>query len=293
MVVLYKTGFFDEVHDFQSFIIKNINILGNYQVISEQTLVSGKEVGIIDILAIDNVEKRLTIIELKNTKTSDKNIWQPIRYYDLIQRSEESLNRLLIDNGFEPNEINKNPKVLMVVPECSNQLIRSLSYFEHIDCQVIEIKRKNKKNTIDVTKKTFYPSSITHKEDLSEIKNKKYVDWNINEYIKSGINKQKVDLCVKIVNMVSLVFKVKGYKFDVFYTQNKITISKDGKVFMNLFVSQGRNKHQLKIDFVCKNQPNKNDFLYSVGVEKYKYDNNKVKLTIFDLIDKELFLRYF
>ena len=154
---MHKANFFDEVHDFQRFIIKNIYLLGRYTILSQQLSLHSNENGIIDILALDLDENRITIIELKNEKMLDKGLWQPLRYYDLLRRGEDSLRELLFNCrlGISINEIDLNPKVLLVVPKCNEQLLRSISYFEEIDLKLIELKRTFNGSFFDIRKKYF------------------------------------------------------------------------------------------------------------------------------------------
>lgn len=289
-----KIYFFDEVHDFQRFIRENIYLIGNYTIISEQLMVKNNEIGIIDMLAIDNDENRITIIELKNTLTTDKNIWQPIRYYDLIKRGEDSIKELLINASSKLKcdicDINVNPKVVLIVPRCNEQLLRTLSYFDDIDLQVIEISRFENNGRLEINKKKFFPKSIFHKEDLVNIKQKVTSNWNFEEYYKKGINKEKLDLAFKVMNQIKQVFLNKKLNFDVFFTETKITIIMNNKVWGYLFVKQKPLDHNLVVSFKLHKDKviNKNDFLYHHHVESVDVKSNSIKLCINGMLNNEL-----
>ena len=74
--------FIDEVHDYQSFIIKNFNKFGNLEIIQEQYTIKS---GIIDILAYDKLNERIVIVELKNKIVDSTVIAQVMRYYHDIK----------------------------------------------------------------------------------------------------------------------------------------------------------------------------------------------------------------
>lgn len=293
-----RLKFFDEVHDFQRFVRENINLIGNLTIISEQLKVSNNETGILDMLAIDNIDKRLVIIELKNELTTDKNIWQPLRYYDLLRRGEDELRKLIINASkinFEINEINLNPKVILVVPEYNEQLLRSLSYFNDIDSMVIELNRVKNGNMISINKKIYYPRSIFHKEDLVNIQNKVSEQWNFEKYIQYGINKDKINLAKRVCNIIKQIFKNKGYDFDIFFNQTKITITKNGKVCCYLFVKNKSLDYKLAISLkIPKNVViNFNNFAYNSCIDSYEIQKNYLKLVLNSTPPFSLFEQYF
>ncbi len=288
---MHKANFFDEVHDFQRFIIKNIYLLGRYTILSQQLSLHSNENGIIDILALDLDENRITIIELKNEKMLDKGLWQPLRYYDLLRRGEDSLRELLFNCrlGISINEIDLNPKVLLVVPKCNEQLLRSISYFEEIDLKLIELKRTFNGSFFDIRKKIFYPSNIIHRDNLTEVSNKVHVDWSFDEYIKKGLNKEKVNLAKRVVFAFKKAFIKKSFEFDVFFAQSIITITKNGKVFAKLKIKQNPHSDYLSLSINNHNNINRSHLIYTVGLEKYSFSKDKVNLTFSFFPDDDFF----
>lgn len=289
-----KNVFFDEVHDFQRFVRENIKLVGNYTIISEQLYLVNNETGIIDMLAVDNTSKQLVILELKNDITTDKNVWQPLRYYDLSRRGEDSYKELLLKNNskfkYNINEIDLNPKLLLIVPLCNEQLLRTLSYFEDIEIEVIELTRTVSTFGTEIKKKSFYPKSVFHKEDLIEIKSKDARHWSYEEYINCGFNANKINLARKISSQIKMIFDSNGYKFDIFFNDTKITITKDGKVWCHLLVKQKYLDFRLIISFKTNQENiNKNSFMYNSSIESFTLQKNKIKLTLSDVISSSIF----
>ncbi|MDF2534075.1 MAG: hypothetical protein K0R18_232 [Bacillales bacterium] len=288
--------FFDEVHDMQRFVRENINLLGNYLIISEQLYVKNNETGIIDMLAVDFVNRCLTIIELKNELTTDKNIWQPLRYYDLVRRGEDDLRQLLrsaaLKHGFNHEEIDIETKLVLVVSECNDQLLRAMSYFNDIDSKVIELKRYVIDGEEFVKTYEHKPTSIFHKDDIVTIQDKVTKEWNFETYKNSGINRDKTKLAEHFANIVKSIFIKKGYQYDIFFSETKATITKNGKVWGYIFIKQKPLDYKLTVSF--KLLPDtviiKNDFIYNPHIEKMEFQGNgeKIKLQLNGLLNSSL-----
>jgi hypothetical protein len=291
-MIFLQTNFFNETHDFQRFIVENKYLLGNYTILSEQLSIKNNKSGILDILALDNQNKRITIIELKNTKIDDKSIWQPLRYYDLIKRGEHAIVEILKENNCYNDNIDLNPKIILVVPKCEQQLIRTISYFTDIDICIIEIKKEIIENKVEINKQVFYPSSVFHKENLSEIKEKKYTNWSIDNYKKCGISSEKIK------NIECTIQKIKNHiisdnsLFDIFYKESQISITKNGKVIVNIEVKKNPISHYYLIQIKTNGVFDKFDFLYLDGIEKVTFKDNKIKLKINKPIDNFIVKKY-
>jgi hypothetical protein len=293
-----RLEFFDEVHDFQHFVSDNMKLIGNYTIISEQLYLRNNETGIIDMLAVDNDEKRLVILELKNCYTTDKAIWQPIRYYDLIRRGEDSLRMLLIQAShkleFDISEIDLNPKLVLVVPECNDQLLRTMSYFADIDSLVVEIQRWTNGSYIELKKQTYKPLSIFHKNDIVEVQEKVSKTWSLEEYRRMGISSDKIDIASRIIAQIRGAFINKGFKLDIFYNETKITLAKDGKVWGHLFVKQNPLDYRLTMSFKVNKDVivNNGDFSYALNVEQYDQQKNGIKLKLTGPIPQNIISKY-
>lgn len=293
-----KYRFFDEVHDFQRFVRENIKLIGNYIIISEQLYVKNNETGIIDMLVIDNDDRRLTVVELKNEVTTDKNVWQPLRYYDLLRRGEDDLKELLLNAShkisYDINQINLNPKLVLVVPKCNYQLLRTLSYFEDIDSKVVELTRYSSNLGIQITKQVYYPTSVFHKDDLVSINQKISKIWNFNEYINHGINSEKINLAKRMIEQIKNLFLNKGYQFDTFFNETKITITKNGKVWSHIFIKQKPLDYKLVMSFKIPKDTvvNQSDFMYNPSIEKFDIKKGSIKITLNNCIPSQLIEKY-
>lgn len=289
-------GFFDEVHDFQRFVRENIKLIGDYFIISEQLTLSNNETGILDMLVLDKQQKRLVILELKNELTTDKNIWQPIRYYDLLRRGEDNLKELLINSNYKEcliDEIDLNPELVLVVPKCNDQLLRALSYFNDIDSKVVEINRSLINNMQSINKQTFYPTTIFHKEDVVKVHNKVSKQWNLNEYLNHGISKDKVHLASTLINQLRQIFTNKGYSFDVFFAETKITITKNGKVWGHLLIKQRPLDYKLTISLkVNIDKIQKEDFYYNSSVDSFDIKKAVLRITLISNLNFNLLEKY-
>ena len=81
--------FNDEVSDMEKFIKKNISILGEYYVFGEQPVVSGSQRRM-DLLAVDQ-DRRITIIELKNTPVGTEIFSQIVKYWSTTKRNPDAI----------------------------------------------------------------------------------------------------------------------------------------------------------------------------------------------------------
>lgn len=290
--------FFDEVHDFQRFVRENIKLLGNYTIISEQLTLRNNETGILDMLVVDNSEKRLVVLELKNEITTDKNVWQPIRYYDLLTRGEDGLRELLMEVShkldYPISQINLNPELVLIVPQSNEQLLRTLSYFNEIDSKVIELNRYEENNMVNINKQTFYPSTVFHKEDLVEVQNKVTESWDFEKFKTYGINSEKINLAKQITQQLKGLFNEQGNQFDLFFSDTKATITRDGKVFGHLFIKNKPLDYKLTLSFKTDKNIviNSRDFSYNSSIDSFDIQKNGLKLVLNNTISKDLFKKY-
>ena len=102
--------FFDEVHDYQQFIMNNFPLLGNqYEIVQEQFHVKN---AFIDILAYNKQNECLTIIELKNPIAYTKAVSQIIKYYYYIK-----------DMKLDTYNIINVPECFIIAPRFNSKII--------------------------------------------------------------------------------------------------------------------------------------------------------------------------
>lgn len=160
--------FNDEIHEYQTFIRQNFNLLGNqYEIIKEQCIINS---GIIDILAYNKERQCLAIIELKNIKIDSKVNIQVLKYY------------LELQNKYVFNyEILNPPEIFIIAPEFdSNFTVTS----DMPPITLLQITLDNNNiicNRIIPKIKDINKNNIINQEII--IKNKKSVNINLNQKI--------------------------------------------------------------------------------------------------------------
>ncbi|MNM79639.1 hypothetical protein D3C81_915770 [compost metagenome] len=183
---------------------------------------------------------------------------------------------------------------MLVVPQCNEQLLRALSYFNDIDSKVIELKRhlNDGKEIVEINE--HFPTSVFHKEDIVDIQNKVTKNWNFDEYKKMGINSEKIKIANTLANQMKSLFENKGYKCDIFFNQTKISILKNNKVWGHLFIKQNALNHYLTISFKISKETviNKNDFIYNDRIESYDFKDSSIKIKINESLDRTFLEKY-
>jgi hypothetical protein len=149
-------GFTDEPSDMQQFMVKNIQILGNVVILDQ--FYDTREAGIMDIVGLDIDEKRVQIVELKNLPVDEKVIPQILKYAfwakenpeyfrnKVVQKMEKELKEIIRDE----REINYDPKIVLVAPSFSSQLLKQ-SQLLNVDVSFIEISRYKSADDLFVT----------------------------------------------------------------------------------------------------------------------------------------------
>lgn len=273
--------FDDEIHSYQSFVRNNIKIIGNLIIISEQTFIKNTEKNFIDILAIDLSDKRLVIIELKNNIANNSIIGQSIKYYDNILRSNKQDLMDLIKQSkinIDINEIDFNPKILLIVPDFSKQLLRYLSYITNIDISLIKLNAIQKNNYFEIVKENYESDINLYNDEPIEIKGKISLNWNFNTYLDYGINQSKVNLSKYLINYIDNILKQKNKKFEKYFYKNKITLMIDNKVWGHIIMNI-KNDNILELSILNIKNIDITKLPFEGGILKYKILSNSIKIT--------------
>lgn len=285
---MQKFRFNDEVHEYQRFVRENIDTFGDMLLITEQLFIQNEDLCIIDILLLNKTTKRLVVLELKNVHTTDKVIWQPIKYYDYLRRAEDSLKQLLIHKQkeitFSINEIDFNPEVILVVPEFNQQLLRSLSYISDVDLKVIKLNLMINENKSEVIKEIYSPSSVYFKEDLVTVKEKVSKIWSFSEYLKEGVDSRKIIIAKDYINFLNGFFKDK--KVDVFFYDKYISITINGKVWGHIYIKKQLQQSYLHVNFKYKVKANPIDFQFTPHIVNYKISSQTIDLCFYQVPQK-------
>lgn len=279
--------FDDEIHAYQNFVKQNINILGNIVLISEQLYIKNiktNKTSFIDMLALDLKEKRLIILELKNTIARDGIIGQSIKYYDFILNSSDLLKELLFNQQNEINisleEINYYPKVLLIVPDFEEQVLRSLLYIKDIDIEVIKFNAIQKDNYFEIIKEVYEPQECYDELEFKIDTNKKFQIWDINKYLLFGFDEAKIKLLKQFLNFMSNLCFFKNKKINYYFYENKITIIIDKKIWAYIIMKRQLFDNLLELNINLA----ENQFIdycglrYSGQILNYKILNKGLKI---------------
>jgi hypothetical protein len=285
---MQKFRFNNEIHEYQRFVRENISVFGDMLLITEQLFLQNDELCIIDILLLNKNTKRLVVLELKNVHTTDKVIWQPIKYYDHLRRAEDSLKKLLIHKqkeiNFSIDEIDFNPEIILVVPDFNQQLLRSLSYVNDVDLKVIKLNLIINENKSEVVKELYNPSSVYFKEDLVTVKEKISKVWSFAEYLKEGVDSKKIIIAKDYINFLNRLFKDK--KVDVFFYDKYMSITINGKVWGHIYIKKQLQQSYLHVNFKYKGKANPIDFQFTPYIVNYKILSQTIDLCFYDIPQK-------
>lgn len=278
--------FDDEVHDYQNFVKRNINVLGNFILLSEQLYIKNiqnNKKSFIDMLALDLNTKRLVILELKNTTAQDGIIGQSIRYYDFISNSSDVLKELLFKKqdeiNFDIDQINYNPKVLLIVPDFNEQVLRSLLYVHNIEIDVIKFNAIQKSNYFEIVKEVYEPQECYEELDY-EINGQAAKEWNYDEYLNCGHETTKILLLKHFINFIKNLCLEKNKKFNIYFYENKITIMVDKKVWGHIAMKRKLfdNSLELSINLSKGQIVDYCSLRYNGHIQKFKLLDRSLKI---------------
>jgi hypothetical protein len=243
---LHYFQFSDEVHRYQNFVKNNIKSLGNYIIITEQLCIKNIkdtkyiDKSLTDMLLLDLNSKRLVIAELKNEVARDSIVGQFIKYYDLLHRITDELKELLFKKQseipFDIEEINCNPKILLVVPDFREHILSSISYVKNIDIDVVKFNAIQHVNYFEIIKEVYDSQNVFMEDRQIEITNKISKAWNLDEYLNEGYESKKIELLKQFIRyFYSLTI---DKKHEVFFSEKKITFLLDKKVWGTIFLTK-------------------------------------------------------
>lgn len=276
--------FDDEVHAYQRFVRNNLESSENFIIVSEQLYIKDLERSFIDILAIDLLNKRVVIVELKNTTAKDDIVGQTIKYYDFLRRCKEDLLELIKIKqdkfNFDIEEINLDPKILLIVPEFDKQLIRIFSYVSNLDIKIVKYNAIQKEGYYELIKEIYTPDIKFREEQVVELNKKVSSNWGLDEYLKDGYEEEKINLVKNLIIHIENKCFFKNKKFDVFYYNKKITLTIDGRVWGNILLKKKMfdNSLELSINLKKEQEIDMISLRYNVEILKYTVSNKVVKI---------------
>ena len=247
--------FIDEVHDYQSFIKNNFYLLGSqYNIIQEQFHVKNS---ILDILAYNQLEERLVIIELKNPKASYKAIAQIVRYYQYLKDSQ-------LDNYI----ISRVPECLLVAPAFSSKNQNILNTYLNNN------KLLKKKNSLDFTlnNKKRTKSFVTNLNISSNNPSTYETSFNNSIFDLKSPQLKNINISNILQNKVLVHLRPKSD-----YNKIKLDIILGYAYFIS---KENQNQNKKKIEkFIFKTQKNFDEkikiFMQNNSEKKVDVKNNK------------------
>jgi hypothetical protein len=281
--------FDDEVHAYQKFVRNNLEDSENFIIISEQLFIKDLERSFIDILAIDLSDKRVVIVELKNETAKDDIVGQTIKYYDLLQRSQEELLDLIRIKkdkfSFDIEEINLNPKILLIVPEFDMQLIRIFSYVTNLEVKIVKYNAIQKQGYYELIKEVYCPDGDFMSDKSAEITKRISNKWGYDEYLKDGYDPEKINLAKNLISHIGVKCHFKDQKLDTYFYDKKITLTIDGKVWGNILLKKKMFDNSLELSVNLKKDQTVDivSLRYNAEVMHYTYSNKNVKIKFFQL----------
>lgn len=276
--------FNDEVHAYQKFVRENIKKLGNLTIISEQLLIKDIDKGFIDVLALDVSNKQIVVLELKNSSAGDDIVGQSIKYYDFLKRAEVDLLDLLAKMksqfDFNIDEINLTPRIMLIVPDFSQQLLRSLSYVKGIEIDVIKFNAMQKQGYYEITKEVYVPNKEYREDSTVKIDGELTQTWNFEEYAKIGVDSEKIKLAQQFVTLADGICKSRGNKLDVYFYKDKITLMTGKKVVAHAKIQRKWFDNSLDISVSIKKDKKVNvaNLMYNGSILKFDVNERNVKL---------------
>ncbi len=206
--------FADEPKDLEDFIKKNEEILGdNVALLSRQITIPGGRR--IDLWGLDALELRPVIIELKNTTTGDEIISQILPYYKFVKSHPDTLKynaikdkeymkklkELGVDATKLENELEKDPKVILIAPSFSKDLLDVVDYIT-FEVQLLELSRhKTKEGDSFVVINKLQPTPPT------PVTVRAQEQWNWEKYQQEGISKNKIEIAEGLKKRIDTILR--------------------------------------------------------------------------------------
>lgn len=256
MFLIYK--FNDEVHGYQSFIRNNIDKIGDLKIVTEQFKIKNN---FIDILAYDNNDDRLVIIELKNVETNHDIIGQTIRYYDLLKKSTAYNNLPII----------KDPKILLISPDFDKQLISSISHIDNIDIKLLKVNLDLDSNAFICEEYKPNESDDIIGTNKIDIEYKETEVYTIDSY---NIEKKQLELIKSCIRIFQSMY---NQSLSIFYSKNKINIMYKKSVICAIKISYNWFDNTINIS-VPIGTVNEMDIRYNPYIKKFTINKKHIKL---------------
>jgi hypothetical protein len=160
LVPIREDVFLNETSDLEEFVEANPTLLGDGMSIIARQIDTGIA-GRLDMLGLlpSPVGKRgsqIAVIELKNSPADSRVLLQALRYANWVQGSPDSIRLSLTKTGIDVNDVDVNPRIIVVAPAIESELVELSQYVEALEFDFVEIRRfrENEEAFVVVTRKT-------------------------------------------------------------------------------------------------------------------------------------------
>ena len=236
---MYK--FTDEIHSFQSFVVSNFNLLGNYKIIKEQFSIGKYR---LDILAYNYDKQSLAIVELKNPDINCNVVGQCIDYYEILK-----------DKLIDGYDILEEPEIIIIAPEISSRIIVP----ENICIRIIKMNYDEIHDYVNIENVKPYKQKNSVMKKVIHVEQEQY---DIPDKYKPNI--------LKIINNVQ---KLYDEKLEIIISGLKISILLN-KIIIKIILSKKWFDDTFEIN-IYKN------FIKQYDRLSFQYDPNVIKINFY------------
>jgi len=215
-----ESPFSDEVIDMETFVKKNISIIGEYWILAEQAIPGGSGERS-DLLAIDK-DGRITIIELKNVDVNEEILPQIIRYWDSWRKRPDAIKNYWITlknkpTNIEPNFEDYDPKIIVIAPSVSDEVVELASKGLQMDIEFVELTRYQENGRMYVV--TNYKEPKNKKMKISTARE----EYGWKYYLEKKGWTNKIINQLKLIEKILLEFsKNQGWNLSIKFNKNYI-----------------------------------------------------------------------
>lgn len=202
--------FSSELGDLETFIKNNPQLLGESMEILGEQIDTGTG-DRVDLLALDKTvgTGQITIIELKNDIAKQSVLLQILRYANWIKRNPDSIKYLLEKKKLTTEEIDLNPKIMVVAPQIEPALLAMSQYIQAFDFDFIELRRFGTKENCYLVTDHKTPSE----EAVPEVRSQQ--EWNWERYQADfDVPKDQIEIGKALVEALNRVSQERNWKLN-------------------------------------------------------------------------------
>lgn len=231
-----ELAFKDELNDLEPFIKENTQVLGESIEVFDEQVDTGAS-GRIDLLALDKTAgtAQIALIELKNEVAQQTVLLQTLRYANWIRNNPDSIRYLLEKKRLPVENVDFNPKIIIVAPQIDPALLELGQYTEAFDFDFVEIRRfGTKEDCYLIVDHKVPPQSL-----ISKVRSREEWDWEKYK-TKLGINEDEIKTGKALFDKIVAICQENQWSLTPRFNQYYIAFKFGGRnvLFINYWVSQ-------------------------------------------------------